>query len=66
VIRELDLFGVFLPPLVLMVALALPPWMVLRYVMATSRLEARIWHPALFHLASFVLILSLVILAVFR
>lgn len=65
-IRELDLFGVFLPPLVLTVVLALPPWMALRAVLAASRLEERVWHPALFHLASYVLILSLVVLAIFR
>jgi protein AaeX len=64
-IRELDVFGVFLPPLVLMVALALPAWMVLRYALAASGIGARIWPPALFHLASFVLVLSLVILASF-
>lgn len=64
-IRELDVFGVFLPPLALMVVLALPPWMLLRYALSASGLGARIWHPALFHFASFVLVLALVVLAVF-
>lgn len=65
-IRELDLFGVFLPPFVLMVGLALPPWLLLRAVLARSGLAARLWHPALFHAASFVLLLALVVIAVFR
>lgn len=65
-IRELDLVGVYLPPFVLMVLLALPPWLLIRFVLARGRGAPRVWHPPLFHFASFVLVLSLVILAVFH
>lgn len=65
-IREIDVFGVFLPPLVLMLVLALPAWLLLRAVLTSAGLAQRVWHPALFHLSSFVLLLSLVVLAVFR
>lgn len=56
-IGEFDLYGVYLPwPLVLAVAALLLGWAA-RRILAACGVYRMVWHPALFDLALFVLIL---------
>ncbi|WP_406855463.1 DUF1656 domain-containing protein [Alsobacter sp. KACC 23698] len=64
-IRELDVFGVFLSPLAALLVIAAVVWLVLRRGLALAGVERRVWHPALFNLSAFVLILSALVLIVF-
>lgn len=59
-IKEIDLFGVFVPPLLLYAALAALIWAPLRIVLERAGFYALVWHPALFNLASYVCALALV------
>jgi protein AaeX len=66
VIRELDLFGVFVSPMAALIFTAALVWFVLRRLGDLAEVDRRVWRPPLFHLASFVLILSGLVLVVFR
>ena len=64
-IRELDLLGVFLSPMAALLAAAAITWLVLRRLLELTGVERRVWHPALFNFAAFVLLLSSLVLLVF-
>lgn len=56
-IGEFNLYGVYLPWLLVMAVLALALGWALRKVLATCGVYRLVWHPALFDLALFVLLL---------
>jgi hypothetical protein len=64
-IREIDLFGVFLSPLVVYGAVAAVVWLVLRRVLAWIGVYRFVWHPALFNAALYALILAGCVMAAF-
>ncbi|WP_414475416.1 DUF1656 domain-containing protein [Microvirga sp. M2] len=65
-IKEIDLFGVFLPPMFGYAAAAALIWLVLRKCLAWSGAYRLVWHPALFNTALYILILSFCVTVVFR
>ena len=65
-IKEVDLFGIYLPPLFVYGLGALSIWYVLRRGLAWAGLYRFVWHPALFNTALYVLVLALCVLVVFR
>lgn len=62
-IKEIDLFGVFVPPLMLYVAVAGLLWAPLRFVLERAGFYRIVWHPALFNLSAYVITLALVVAA---
>ncbi len=59
---EVNLFGVYVAPLVPMMALAYAILFALRWCGLESGLLQRVWHPALFQVAAYLIILSTLIL----
>jgi hypothetical protein len=57
-IREIDLFGVYLSPMLAFLLLAGLAWLALRPVLDRLGLYRLVWHRPLFDLALFVLILA--------
>lgn len=62
-IAELDIFGVLVAPIVAYALLAIPVMLVLRWVLARLGFFSLIWHPALFEVSLYLIILSLFVLA---
>ncbi|MET0743149.1 MAG: DUF1656 domain-containing protein [Microvirga sp.] len=65
-IKEINLFGVFLPPLFAYAAASLALWFVLRRSLEAVGAYRFVWHPALFNTALYGLILGTLVLVVFR
>ena len=65
-IREIDLFGVYLSPMVGWVAAATVVWLALRLVLRHLGAYRLVWHPPLFDAALFVLVLAGIVAAVWR
>jgi len=65
-IKEINLFGVYLPPMLGYAAVAALIWLVLRQCLVWAGLYRIVWHSALFNTALYVLILSLCATFVFR
>jgi len=63
---ETDLFGVYVAPISVMLVGAWVIILVLRRVAARFRLLRNVWHPALFVAASYMIVLSLIVLAIAR
>lgn len=61
---EIDLFGVFIPPLVPLIVLAFAITMALRWFAVELGWTRRIWHPALFEFSTFLIILAATVLTV--
>jgi len=59
---ELNLQGIYMAPIVLYALIALPVFLVLRFVLARIGFFRLVWHPALFETALYLSILSLLIL----
>ncbi len=57
-IKEVDLLGVFVPPLLLYVALAGLIWLPLRFALERAGFYRLVWHPALFNLAAYAIALA--------
>lgn len=57
-IKEVDLFGVFVPPLLAYAVLAALVWAPLRLALARTGLYAAVWRPALFNLALYAIALA--------
>jgi hypothetical protein len=57
-IGEVSLYGLYVPPLLLLALLALGIVGVLKRVLARLGLYRLVWHPALFDLALFVIVLG--------
>jgi hypothetical protein len=59
---EIDLFGVYVAPISVMMAAAWVITIVLRWSVARFGLLRHVWHPALFVLAVYVIVLSSMVL----
>ena len=57
-IGEVSLYGLFLPPLLLLALAALLVTRVLKLVLARTRFYRVVWHPALFDFSLFILVLG--------
>ncbi|MFD1332267.1 DUF1656 domain-containing protein [Methylopila musalis] len=57
-IKELDLFGVYAPPLLLHLAVAFALWRPLRMALERLGFYRLVWRPALFNLAVYVITLA--------
>jgi hypothetical protein len=62
-IAELDIFGVLVAPIVAYALLAIPVLLVLRWVLSRLGFFRLVWHPALFEVSLYLIILSLFVLA---
>lgn len=65
-IKEVDLFGIYVPPMFAYAAVAAVIWIVLRRVLGGIGFYRLVWHPALFNVALYVLVLSVCVSLVFR
>ena len=65
-IKEIGLFGVFVPPLFAYAAAALALWLMLRRGLEAAGAYRFVWHRALFNTALYALLLGAIILVVFR
>jgi hypothetical protein len=63
---EIDLFGVYVAPLSLMLVAAWAITIALRRVAAQFGLLRRVWHPALFVMAVYMIVLSSIVLIMAR
>ncbi len=61
---QIDLFGAYVSPLVAVAIGCAVVWLLLRQLADALGLISRLWHPALFFLAVYVVLLSLVVLVV--
>ncbi|PSJ53206.1 DUF1656 domain-containing protein [Pseudaminobacter soli (ex Li et al. 2025)] len=59
---EIDVFGVLISPLVPLMALAAAITVALRVVMTELGLMRHIWHPALFEISMFLILLTAAVL----
>ncbi|MGN6283918.1 MAG: DUF1656 domain-containing protein [Afipia sp.] len=57
-IKEINIDGVFLPPLIGYLAGAALAWYVVRYVLGRLGVYRFIWHPPLFNTALYLILLS--------
>jgi hypothetical protein len=62
-IKEINLAGVLLPPLMGYALVAGILWLALRFALSRADLYRFIWHPPLFNTALYVILLSLVVVA---
>jgi hypothetical protein len=58
VIGEINLYGVFVPAILICAAAAFPAAMILRAILRRVGFYRLVWHPALFDLALFVIVLG--------
>jgi hypothetical protein len=65
-IKEINVFGVFLPPMFGYAAMAGILWLALRRLLAGIDAYRFVWHPPLFNTALYVLILAGLVAATFR
>ncbi|MBF9234272.1 DUF1656 domain-containing protein [Microvirga alba] len=65
-IKEIDLFGVFVPPILAYAALAGVLWFGVSTSLGWAGFYRFVWHPALFNTALYVLILAGCVFIVFR
>lgn len=63
---EINLFGVYVAPIALMMPVAWLMLMILRRLTDRFAVLRRVWHPALFEFAVYVILLSCVVLLVAR
>jgi hypothetical protein len=63
-LSEVDLGGIYVAPIVVYGIAAVPLFLILRWVLGHLGVLRHIWHPALFGLAVYLTLLSLLILAV--
>ncbi|MCB8821497.1 DUF1656 domain-containing protein [Microvirga rosea] len=65
-IKEINVFGIFVPPLFAYAGGSALIWLALRRFLRWAGVYRGVWHPALFNTALYVLILSGCIVAVFH
>jgi hypothetical protein len=61
---EIDLFGVLIPPLVPLIALAFAITMTLRWFTVDIGWARWVWHPSLFEFSVFLIVLTAVVVTV--
>ena len=59
---ELNIFGIYIAPMVAMMVAAYVVLFVLRRIMLATGLLRLVWHPALFQVALYLIILSAIVL----
>jgi hypothetical protein len=62
-IKETDIFGVYVPPILAYAALAALIWRPLRIALERAGFYPAVWHPPLFNLAAYAIMLALVVAA---
>ncbi len=60
-IKEFELFGVYLPPMFVYVAMAWVVWRVIRMVLLRIGFYRWVWHAPLFGIASFLIVLAAIV-----
>ena len=63
-LSEVDVGGIYVAPIVVYAVAAIPLFLILRWVLGRLGMLRTIWHPALFELAIYATLLSLLILAI--
>ena len=63
---EINLFGLYVAPITLFMAVAGVAYLVVRRAGDRFGLTQRVWHPALFELAVYVILVSSIILVIAR
>ena len=63
---EINLFGLYVAPIVLILAVAWVAYLVLRRAGDRFGLTRLVWHPALFELALYVIIVSSIVIMIAR
>jgi hypothetical protein len=63
-LSEVDVGGVYMAPIVVYAAAAIPLFLLCRQVLGYLRILHNVWHPALFDLALYLVVLCVLILAV--
>ena len=64
--NEINLFGLYVAPIMLIMAVAWVVYVVVRRTGDRLGLTRRVWHPALFGLALYVIIVSSIVIVVAR
>ncbi|MDR1011871.1 MAG: DUF1656 domain-containing protein [Opitutaceae bacterium] len=57
-LKELNLFGVYLSPLALHLAIAAIAWLILRWMLQKTGAYRHVWHAPLFNTALYVILLA--------
>jgi protein AaeX len=63
---EINLFGLYVAPIAVILAIAWVAYLVVRRVGDRFGLSEQVWHPALFELALYVIIVSSIVVMVAR
>jgi protein AaeX len=64
--NEINLFGLYVAPIAVIMAVAWVVYVVVRRVGDRFGLAGRVWHPALFELALYVMIVSSIVIVIAR
>jgi hypothetical protein len=64
--NEINLFGLYLAPIVVVMGVAWVVYLLVRRAGDRLRLTGRVWHPALFELSLYVIIVSSIVLLMAR
>jgi hypothetical protein len=64
--NEINLFGLYVAPITVIMAVAWVAYVVVRRVGDRFGLTQHVWHPALFELALYVMIVSSIVLVIAR
>lgn len=62
-IKEVDILGVYVPPLLLYAGAAMLLWQPLRLALERAGFYRFVWHPALFNLCAYVVLLAALVAA---
>ncbi|PWV61239.1 DUF1656 domain-containing protein [Plasticicumulans acidivorans] len=60
-LKEINIFGIVFAPFAWHLLLALPPFLLCRWLLARRGWLFKVWHTGLFELALYIIILSLVV-----
>jgi protein AaeX len=63
---EINLFGLYVAPIAVILGIAWVVYLLLRRAGDRIRLTGRVWHPALFELSVYVIIVSSIVLVMAR
>jgi len=64
--NEIDLFGLYVAPITLIMAVAWAAYLLVRRTGDCFGLTQRVWHPALFELALYVILVSSIVIMIAR
>ena len=59
-ISEVNLFGVYVSPIVVDALVAIPLFVVLRWLLGKAGILSRVWHPALFQMSLYVCVVCVI------